>query len=610
MFFQVYYGTVDSVLQIKGQEGEFQATADYNSSKYQLEPTTQIHGFIQKSETTNCFVQEFCFTASPSSSGNQTPDHDFECYSSKYLCESDDGVKLEIFNAEEGLEKLDEHEGLEKLVEHEGLVSNIDAPIPVEVEKSGHDCSEVETLVEDGSFLFSDSDFESPCFDEEYIEIELELKPSLHVLNNAKILPVNDWSEEESQDCLVELTETEKDEKGMEFFEQQQQQEEEEEEEEFLQEHQDLINQLKIELRNSRTGGLPTVQEEEDEGEAGSMCPTSVETLKPLKKDQNFELKQHFREIQKVYKTYAEKMRKLDISNIQTNYAIGLVKLKDPNGSMDGKKSGLKSVFPLKLRPGRGGVKDCPRLTRDLKRDMEMVYVGHLCLSWELLHWQHRKATELQQNDSREVSRFTRVVNEFQLFSILIQRFIEDEQFCGPRIDNYARNRLFIRSLLQVPAIRADCVNDKKQRGKEDESTISTAALVSIIEDSMQVFREFLRAEKFVRNSTIKCAQGQLNAQRMMMEIRSGLQKKERRLKEILRSGNCIAKKFKRIGEDEGRVKNELLIAEVELKLVSRVVSMSRLTESQLIWCHKKLHQINFVNRKVVIEPSFSLFPC
>lgn len=85
---------------------------------------------------------------------------------------------------------------------------------------------------------------------------------------------------------------------------------------------------------------------------------------------------------------------------------------------------------------------------------------------------------------------------------------------------------------------------------------------------------------------------------------------KERRLKEIMRSGNCIAKKFKRIGEEEGRVKNELLIAEVELKLVSRVVSMSRLTESQLIWCHKKLHQINFVNRKVVIEPSFSLFPC
>lgn len=85
---------------------------------------------------------------------------------------------------------------------------------------------------------------------------------------------------------------------------------------------------------------------------------------------------------------------------------------------------------------------------------------------------------------------------------------------------------------------------------------------------------------------------------------------KERRLKEIVRGGNCIVKKWKRVSEEEeGRLKNELLIAEVEMKLVSRVLSMSRLTESQLVWCHKKLHQINFVNRKVIVEPSFSFFP-
>lgn len=124
--------------------------------------------------------------------------------------------------------------------------------------------------------------------------------------------------------------------------------------------------------------------------------------------------------------------------------------MKDRITPMDGKKS----VFSLKLRAGRADVKDCSRLMRDLKRDMEMVYIGHICLSWEVLHWQYRKAIELQQNDSQRISRFTRVVNEFQLFSVLIQRFIEDEQFCGPRIDNYAENRLFIRSLLQVPAIR------------------------------------------------------------------------------------------------------------------------------------------------------------
>ena len=120
---------------------------------------------------------------------------------------------------------------------------------------------------------------------------------------------------------------------------------------------------------------------------------------------------------------------------------------------MDEKKSGLKSVVSHKLRAGRA-VKGYPSLMRDLKRDMEMVYVGHLCLSWEVLHWQHRKAIELLQNDTRGTSRYTRVVNEFQFFCILVQRFIEDEPFCGPRINNYVKNRLLVRSLLQVPAIR------------------------------------------------------------------------------------------------------------------------------------------------------------
>lgn len=75
---QADYGTVDSVLAIQGDETE---TIDYNSSKYQLEPTTQIHGFMEESETTKCFVQElYC-----SDSGNQTSDDYFECCSGKYL---------------------------------------------------------------------------------------------------------------------------------------------------------------------------------------------------------------------------------------------------------------------------------------------------------------------------------------------------------------------------------------------------------------------------------------------------------------------------------------------------------------------------------------------
>ncbi|XP_023523715.1 uncharacterized protein LOC111787869 isoform X2 [Cucurbita pepo subsp. pepo] len=454
-----------------------------NSSKFQLKPTSQIHEFMEESQTTSCFVQQ----------------------------------------------------------------------------------------------LFCD---QTPCFDDGSIEQEQEQEQEhKSSVSNAESLAVNDWNDEENQESLEESKETELDEI----------------------EHHDLINQLKIELRHSRTGRLPTVLEEETEPEPEpeSMRPIA---LKPLKNGGNFEQKEHFKEIHGLYKTYTDKMRKLDIFNTQTNYAIGFVKLKEPVFPNDARKSSLKSLFSDMLRPGRAD-KGCLKLIKDIKRDMEMVYVGHLCLSWELLQWQHRKAKQLQQNDSQ----FSQVVNEFQLFCILIQRFIEDEPFNGPRIENYAKNRRLVRNLLQVPAIREDCVNNKNL------STISTADLVSIIEDSIRVFRELLQTDKDIGNSAIKFmfpqehvhridTQNPFDAELMMIQ-------KEKRLKDMMRSGNCIVKKLQRMSE-EGIARDELLIAEVELRLISRVVSMSRLTENQLIWCHKKLHQVKFVHGKVALEPSFLLFPC
>jgi hypothetical protein len=83
---------------------------------------------------------------------------------------------------------------------------------------------------------------------------------------------------------------------------------------------------------------------------------------------------------------------------------------------------------------------------------------------------------------------------------------------------------------------------------------------------------------------------------------------KDKRLKDILRSGNCIVKRFQKHHNDQ--LDHLLIFAQVELKLVSRVLNMSRLTRDQLVWCHEKLDQLNFVNRKIHMEPSFFLFPC
>lgn len=83
-----------------------------------------------------------------------------------------------------------------------------------------------------------------------------------------------------------------------------------------LWEHQELIEQLKMELKKVRATGLPTIFED-------SECPKMMEDLKPWKIDEKFQHGDKLSELHKVYKSYRERMRKLDILNYQKMYAIG-----------------------------------------------------------------------------------------------------------------------------------------------------------------------------------------------------------------------------------------------------------------------------------------------
>ena len=108
-------------------------------------------------------------------------------------------------------------------------------------------------------------------------------------------------------------------------------------EDDFEWEHDDLVEQLKLELKNARQGGLATILEEEKEEEEEEeeeqeekeeevvmeSPKVMVEDLEPLKTEEKLEYKDQVDEIEKVYKSYAEKMRKLDILNYQTMHALG-----------------------------------------------------------------------------------------------------------------------------------------------------------------------------------------------------------------------------------------------------------------------------------------------
>ena len=165
-------------------------------------------------------------------------------------------------------------------------------------------CVNVEALSDSESLLGPEETVardQSDDSDEEYIELEPHLQNSSSW--EAKALSGKVENKHEAEDLVQEESESEDYQDDL----------------DFLCEHRDVIEQLKLELRNVRAGGLPTILEEEEE----PVSPAMVQGLKPLKVDEKYEFKDRMEEVQKVYKGYAEKMRKLDMLNSQTMHAIG-----------------------------------------------------------------------------------------------------------------------------------------------------------------------------------------------------------------------------------------------------------------------------------------------
>ncbi|RWW58647.1 hypothetical protein BHE74_00034460 [Ensete ventricosum] len=178
---------------------------------------------------------------------------------------------------------------------------------------------------------------------------------------------------------------------------------------ESLWEHQDLMEELKLEMRRLRAVGLPTILEE-------SEAPKAVDDPKPWKIHETLLHEDPMDELHKFYKSYRVRMRKLDILNYQ------------------------KILWPRGLKPATDLSEE---FIKELQSDLEMVYVGQTCLSWEFLLWQYEKAREMPQSARYRNHQYNQVAEEFQQFQVIMQRFIEDEVFKGPRLPDYMRRANF-----------------------------------------------------------------------------------------------------------------------------------------------------------------------
>uniref|UniRef100_A0A0A0KQM1 Uncharacterized protein n=1 Tax=Cucumis sativus TaxID=3659 RepID=A0A0A0KQM1_CUCSA len=318
----------------------------------------------------------------------------------------------------------------------------------------------------------------------------------------------------------------------------------------YLPDHQDIVRQLEMELKNSRTGGLPTIFEEETES-----AETIYEKLK---------YEEVMGEIQKVYKTYAEKMWNLDVLNNQCMHAIGLLQLQYPLQPVSSQNSQNPSLWFGKAR--RLGADTRLEFIGDLLRDIELVYVGQVCLSWEILQWQLRKSIDLQRYDSQSIHRYNQVASEFQLFQVMLKRFMEEERFQGNRVENYVQNRCIFRSLLLVPPIKDDGFAEAEGREWEDEDGYSSNFVTETIEKSMCVFYEFLLSDKDDVKSILKLnrkhqIEFQNTDQLLLASIQAQFQKAERKLKNLMRCRHrCSAEKLRKLQEAGLRYSLILLI--------------------------------------------------
>ncbi|XP_019154854.1 PREDICTED: uncharacterized protein LOC109151335 isoform X2 [Ipomoea nil] len=385
-------------------------------------------------------------------------------------------------------------------------------------------------------------------------------------------------------------------------------------------EHQELIQQLQSELRKVRTNSLPTILEESDESPEIIMEEDYLEEdyWKPWKNvDQSFQ-PQNFMadELHQFYHAYRERMRRFDILTYQNMYAIGFLQkepLKDPLQLLSTQKSSssLKSLLSQNIwlfKHKNRGVDPLTSFIKEVRRDLEAVYVGQMCLSWEFLHWQYVKALDLRGSDPRRIHRYDEVSEEFQQFMALMLRFMDDEPFQGTRVQHYIKCRCDFPSLLQVPLIKEDSWMEKTKA-----NPITSDMLVEILEECIRTFWRFVKADKESSAGAVGKGQKRVHPEvrnaediGLLREVTKSLHKKERKLKDILRSENSTLRGFSRWKEEDTDHHHHhhhhhvlYFFSQVDMKLVSRVLNMSAITRDQLQWCHNKLSTISFQQTKI-----------
>ncbi|KAG2667426.1 hypothetical protein I3760_15G114700 [Carya illinoinensis] len=240
-------------------------------------------------------------------------------------------------------------------------------------------------------------------------------------------------------------------------------------------------------------------------------------------------------------------------------------------------------------------------------RELEAAYVAQICLTWEALNWNYKNFQQKRASRSDlDMGCPAHVAQEFQQFQVLLQRYIENEPYeQGRRPEVYARMRLLAPKLLLVPEYR-DSEDNKKQDGFG--SRVSSGAFLMIMEDGIRTFMNFLKADKkkpcqiisafFSRNR-----RGSVDPTLLHL-IKKVNKKKKTKLKDLRRGRKCLRRRKLSVDEEM-----EILMGQIDLKVVSRVLRMCDISEEQMHWCEEKMSRVRVLEGKLQRDSLPLFFP-
>ncbi|CAL9170066.1 uncharacterized protein LOC135593072 [Musa acuminata AAA Group] len=233
--------------------------------------------------------------------------------------------------------------------------------------------------------------------------------------------------------------------------------------------------------------------------------------------------------------------------------------------------------------------------------NLEAAYVAQVCLSWEALHCQYMQLSQKASRQPGNDASYRYAAQAIQHFQVLLQRFIENEPFeQGSRMEIYARARLLLPKLLQIPNLLG---MDQKEHVEDDsEEPILATDLIKIVEGPILTFRLFLKMDKKKSGGFFRAHSPQSSLQ----QVQASLEKKEIKVKELFKKKQGWKKKTWPATMEEV----DLLFALIDIKVISRVLRAAQLTKEQLLWCEEKMSKLDLSDNKLCRVGSPLLFPC